>query len=175
MDKSKVLDLILVEWIASLKSRDRSFKSVRPNFEDLFEKWRQQEASFDDLYETLLPRAIKAHQPISSVIKASFASLKKNVKTFKKTEKEFTEEWLKSIEDVGTSTFFEFFPPPFETKEESEPKVFGNMSAKEYRAQRKYADQFPVLDTTDLEKRLKEQQYNLDLEDLLKHVLGEQK
>lgn len=173
MDKNKAIELILTEWIASLRTRDRTHKNVRPNFEDLFEKWKNIDASFDELYETYLPKAIKAHQPVPAVARNAYKKLNQITK-LDRSEKEFIEEWNKTIEDTGTSSFFEFFPPPI-ADQDNEPKVYGNMSAKEYRAQRRYAEQFPILDTTELEKRWENQQYNLDIDDMLKAVLGSDK
>jgi hypothetical protein len=172
MDKDKLIQLVLTEWVANLRNRDRSHKNVRPHFEELFQKWKDIDATFDETYETFLPKAIKAHQPVSSVARNSYKKLKQVAgPKLDKTEKEFIEEWNKSIEDTGTSTYFEFFPPPTLDKD-TEPKVYGNMSASEYRAQRRYVEQFPILDTTELEKRWHEQQYNLDIEDMIKTVLG---
>lgn len=173
MDKTKSLELSLVEWTASLKSRDRSRKSVRPNFEDLFQKWKDLDATFDDLYESLLPKAIKAHQPIASVARGTYKSLKQKT-SIDKTEKEFLEEWNASIEATGMEVFFEFFPAtPID--HDPEPKVFGSMSATEYRAQRRYADQFPTLNTDELIRQWKNQQeYNMDVDSVLENVLGEE-
>lgn len=169
MDKNKALELSLVEWIANLKSRDRSRKNVRPNFEELFQKWKDLDATFDDVYEPFLPKAIKAHQPLSSVARSTFKTLKTKID---KSEKEFIEEWNASIEGTGQEVFFEFFPASTLDKDD-EPKVFGNMSAREYRAQRRYADQFPTLDTTELVKAWREQkQYNPDVDDKLENILG---
>ena len=172
MEKSKLIELVLVEWIAALKSKDRSRKSVRPNFEELFQKWKDLDAGFDDLYETYLPKAIKAHQPLSSVARSTYKSLKQKT-LIDKTEKEFIEEWNSSIEGTGTEVFFEFFPAtPID--HDPEPKVYGSMSATEYRAQRRYAEQFPLLNTDALVKQWREQQeYNMDVEAVLENVLGE--
>jgi hypothetical protein len=175
MDKNKAIELALVQWIAALKSKDRSHKSYRPNFEELFQVWKQNGATFDDLYETYLPKAIKAHQPVSSVARNSYKKLKSTIgPRFDKTEKEYLDEWNHSIESAGTEVFFEFFPATgLDT--DNEPKVYGNMSATEYRAQRRYADQFPTLDTRDLVKQWREQkEYNLDVEDILENVLGKE-
>lgn len=172
MDKAKSLEIALVQWIASLKSKDRSHKSVRPNFEELFQSWKDLDATFDDLYETFLPKAIKAHQPVPSVARSMYKTIKQKA-SIDKTEKEFTEEWNASIEASGTEVFFEFFPAtPID--HDPEPKVFGSMSATEYRAQRRYADQFPTLNTDELVRQWREQQeYNLDVETVLENVLGE--
>lgn len=173
MDKIKLIDIALVSWTASLKSKDRSRKAVRPNFEDLFQKWKEAGATFDDLYETYLPKAIKAHQPIPSVARSFYKSLKQTVHGLEKNEKEFIEEWNASIEATGTEVFFELFPATT-ADHDPEPKVYGNMSATEYRAQRRYADQFPTLDTRDLIRQWKEQSsYNMDVEDVLDNVLGD--
>lgn len=170
MDKNKQIEISLVEWIALLKSRDRSKKSVRPNFEDLFQKWKEVGATFDELYEVYLPKAIKAHQPLPSVARSMYKQIKLKA-AIDKSEKEFIEEWNASIEATGTEIFFEFFPATLD--HDPEPKAYGGMSATEYRAQRRYADQFPTLDTTELVKQWREQQeYNLDVEDVLENVLG---
>ena len=172
METSKSLEIALVEWTASLKSRDRSRKSVRPNFEELFQRWKDLGASFDDVYETLLPKAIKAHQPVASVARATYKSLKSKT-SIDKTEKEFIDEWNDSIEATGTEAFFEFFPA-MPIDHDPEPKTFGSMSATEYKAQRRYADQFPTLDTAALIKQWREQQeYNLSTDDILENILGD--
>ena len=169
---SNVTSLIFQEWSASLKSKDRSKGAVTTNFEELFEKLKSSGASFEEAH-VILPRAVKAHLPIPTIARNSYKKLKSLVKNFDKTEKEYIEEWHKSIEDQGTQAFFEFFPLP-KLDDDDGPKAFGNMSIKEYKAQRKYADQFPTLDTTELEKRMRAQEYDLDIEDMLKNVLGEE-
>lgn len=169
MDKTKLLDIALVEWIALLKSRDRSRKNVGPNFEELFQKWKDLDATFDDLYETFLPKAIKAHQPLPSVARSTYKSLKTKMD---KTEKEFIEEWNASIEGTGQEVFFEFFPAVPLDKDDA-PKTHGNLSAAEHRAQRRYSDQFPELDTTELIKAWREKKpYNPDIDDKLENILG---
>jgi hypothetical protein len=169
MDKIKLIDIIFAQWSARFNSSDKKTKSARANFEELFQTWKDLGASFDDLYETYLPKAIKVHQPLSSTAKAVY---KKNKASTTKTEKEFIDEWNGSIEATGQDVFFEFFPAVPLDKDD-EPKVFGNMSATEYRAQRRYADQFPTLDTTELVKAWREQkQYNPDVDDKLENILG---
>jgi hypothetical protein len=167
------IKLILDQWQASLKSKDRKKDSVKTNFEELFQSWKNAGASFEDLYETFLPIAIKAHLPSSSIIRNTFNTVKHYNKKFDKSEKEFSEDWNKSIHDTATSTFFEYFKSPL-FDQDDEPKVFGNMSAKEYKAQRRYAEQFPILDTTELEKQWQDSKYNLDIDDMIKNVLGEE-
>ena len=173
MDKNKLIEIALIEWIATLKNRDRSRKAVRPNFEELFQKWKDADASFDDLYETFLPKAIKAHLPLASIARSTYKGLKAKQFGLDKTEKEFIEEWNSSIEGLGMEVFFEFFPAaPID--HDPEPKIYGNMSKTEYQAQRRYADQFPTLDTRELIKAWKNQSsYNMDVEDTLENILGD--
>ena len=168
MDKNKSLELTLIEWIAILKSRDRKTKNARGHFEELFQKWKDLEATFDDLYETLLPRAIKAHQPLPSKAREVYKSLKSRMD---KTEKEFVEEWNDSIEGTGQEVFFEFFSATSLDKDDG-PKVHGNLSVAEHRAQRRYSEQWLELDTTELIKTWKEQkQYNQEIDDKLENIL----
>lgn len=174
MEKRDTYQLILDEWVVSLPNRDRSNKSLKSNFEGLFESWKQAGASFSDLYDGLLKIAIKAHQPSTFVARKVYKSCKKAINNLDKSEKEFIEAWNKGIENTATSTFFEFFPSPVSAPKETQPASHGNMSAAEYRAQRRYADQFPVLDTSELEARWNDRQYNLDIEDMIKNVLGGQ-
>lgn len=173
MDKTKILDITLTAWIAKLKSApasERARKNVRPNFEDLFQQWKDLGASFDDVYENLLPKAIKAHYPVPSTAKNVYKQLKNNMGV---TEKEFIESWQSNIETTAQEVFFEFFPPT-PADHDPEPKVYGSMSATEYRAQRRYADQFATLKTDELVKQWREQQeYNLDVEDTLENILGD--
>jgi hypothetical protein len=172
MENNNTLDLIFDQWQASLKSKGVKREHVRPNFEELFQKWQSAGASFNDLYEDRLPKAIKAHLPVSSVAKNVYLKLK-TLPKFNKSEKEFVEDWHKSIHDAATEAFFEFFKPPL-FDQDDEPKVYGSMSLKEYRAQRKYADQFPAIKTDDLVKQWGDQgKYNLEIEEMLRNVLGE--
>jgi hypothetical protein len=173
MSKSESARIILDEWTASLASRDRSNKNLKFNFEELFQSWKDCGAEFHDLYSSLLKEAIKAHQPSDYVTRKVYQACKKTVKKFDKSEKEFISDWNKNIENIATTSFFEFFPSPVVSlpKEKIVPN-HGNMTATEYKAQRKYADQFPILDTTELEARWNDRQYNLDIEDMIKNVLG---
>lgn len=165
------IKLVLDRWQASLQSKNKKKDGVKSNFEDLFQSWKSAGASFEDLYETYLPLAIKAHLPVPAIARNTYIFVKSANKKFNKTEKEFIEDWHKSIHDCATETFFEFFKAPL-FDEDNEPKVYGNMSAREYRSQRRYAEQFPILDTTELEKQWQENKYNLDIEDMIKNVLG---
>jgi len=169
MDKTKLIEITLTQWSAQFKSGSKKTKDARLNFEELFQKWKDLGAGFDDLYETYLPKAIKVHQPAAAVVRNTFKTLKSS---YGKTEKEFSDDWNASIEATGQDVFFEFFPAVPLDKDD-EPKVYGNMSATEYRAQRRYADQFPTLDTTELVKAWREQkQYNPEVDDKLENILG---
>lgn len=171
MEKTDKYRLILDEWIASLPNRDRSNKNIKSNFEDLFQRWKDSGACSNEVYDLHLKLAIRAHQPLPFLARKMYKNLKKSITNFDKSEKEFIDSWNKGIENTAVSTFFEFFPSHVAPKENT--INHGNMSANEYRAQRRYADQFPVLDTSQLEERWKNQQYNLDIDDMIKNVLGD--
>lgn len=163
-------DLIFEDWKASLKTRDRSANAVVGNYEDLFEQLRAAGATFADVHP-MLQKAIKAHQPPPGLARNTYKTMKTNPKISSYTEKEFIDKWNQDIADKATNTFFSVFPvPKNKDQEDDEPKVYGNMSAKEYRAQRRYSDQFPVLNTEELEKRVLSGSYN-PLEDI-KNILG---
>lgn len=175
MDNNSI-ELAFTEWNAWLNGKDSSIRGkdrVKPNFELIFQKWKDLGAKFDDLYEIWLPKAIKAHQPKPSLARAQYKRFKSQF-AMDKTEKEFIDEWNERIENTGTETFFEFFPAT-QLDKDDEPKVYGNMSATEYKAQRRYADQFPTLDTRELVKQWRAQQeYNLNVDDVLENVLGKE-
>lgn len=165
------LDLIFEEWKANLRHKDRSAASVTPNFEELFEELKKADATFDEA-KALLPKAIKAHLPHPSIAKNNYKVSKTNPKFAHMSEKEFIEQWNQDIGDKGTSAFFDIFPrPKVDPDDDGEPKVYGQMSAKEYRAQRRYADSFPRLNTEALERALVSQTYN-PVEDL-ENILGD--
>lgn len=172
MDKISLIDIALVEWTARFKGSSKKTKDARNNFEDLFQKWKDVNATFEDVYETYLPKAIKAHQPLPSVAKNVY----KKVQQFTdKSEKEFISEWNDSIESTAQEVFFEYFQA-VSLDHDPEPKSHGNMSATEYRAQRRYSEQFPILKTDSLIKQWKQQQqeYNLSIDDILENVLGDE-
>ena len=173
MTENNTLDLIVEQWIASLRTKDRSHKGVRDNFEELFDALKVAEATSEEAHG-ILPRVVKAHLPPPAVVHNVYRRAKSLSQGSFLTEKEYLEDWHNSIKDTATQVFFEFFPIGI-ADDDKGPKVFGNVSEKEYRAQRRYADQFEVLDTTELEKRVVERQYDLDIDDLLKHILDEEK
>lgn len=173
MSKSN-LDLLFEEWKSSLKERDRSAPAVSSNFEALFEELKKAGATFEEAQE-YLPKAIKAHQPAPGLARSIYrTTAKTNAKTAAYTEKEFVDKWNQDIHDAGTNVFFEFFPrAKVDPDDDGEPKVYGQMSAKEYRLQRKYADSFPRLNTEALERALIHQTYN-PMDDL-ENILGDKK
>lgn len=168
---NKIGDLILEKWIASLASRDRTRDAVPTNFDELFSDLAKAGLTFDEA-KALLPAAIKAHLPSMGLAK----NLWKNRKSLHDTHADvnaFKADWDNSIKSCGTEAFFAHFPLKINDDEDNEPKVYGNMSAKEYRLQRKYAESFPILKTDDLVRQLRERRANKDVEINLPNVLGE--
>ena len=163
--------LIFDEWKANLREKDRSAPAVSGNFEELFSELKRNNISFDEAY-TILPKAIKAHQPSPGLARNQYKLLKSTPKVAGLSEKEWTDKWNQDIHDKGTAAFFDSYPrPKVDTDDDGEPKIYGQMSAKEYKAQRKYADSFPRLDTEALERAMVSGTYN-PMEDL-DNILGE--
>lgn len=152
-------DLIFQQWVASLPNRDRTRNAIQGNFEDLFLSFKREGLALESAYE-YLGRAIKAHEPNASLIKNVYKKVRQ--KGIAVSEKEFGEAWCKDIADKANGVFFDVFP--VETKEADEPEdpvVYGSMTAKEYKLQRKHADAYPRLDIEALiEKRAKTENYN---------------
>lgn len=148
--------LIFEEWKASLRSKDRTEAYICSNFEELFQTLYNAGITFDEAY-AMLPAAIKAHQPVIAVVKNTYKNIKNSPKVIGLSEREFQEAWNLDIDGKGTATFFEVYKRPKtedELEEEERPKVFGSMSAKEYKTQRKHTDAFPILDTEMLERKM---------------------
>lgn len=148
-------NLLFEQWKASLKERDRKTPAIQGNFEDLFETLRSEGLTLESAYE-YIAKAVKAHSPEPSLVKTMFKKLKSP--TFKhNTIQEFEAAWVKDITERANVAFFNVFP--LQTKkdeEELEPVVYGSMTAKEYKAQRKHADEYPQFSTEELEKQLAE-------------------
>lgn len=167
MSESKISDLIFERWVASLASRDRSKVGMPTNFDDLFDELKRSGVSFDEARD-FLPKAIKAHQPSPIIRKNTWKKIKQHLDV---TENEFYEEWSQSIKNCATEAFFSNFPLKADDDDDKEPKVYGSMSAKEYKLQRKYAEAFPILNTDELERQLKERR-ELHFEEI-DNILGD--
>jgi hypothetical protein len=161
------LDLIYERWKASLHEKKRSREFVGANFDELFDALNSASATFEEAHAYLQP-AIKVHLPAPGVAKATWKMAKNNPGNHEKTEKEFVEEWHKSISDKATNSFYHVYPIPEEVDNDGEPKVYGSMSAKEYKLQRRHAESYPILNTEELEKRLQ-----TVMVDPVKDILGE--
>lgn len=168
-------DLLFQQWSSSLASRDRSRAAIDGNFEEIFKALKAEGLTLEAAYE-YLPKAIKAHSPSAAVLKNTFKKLKTSG-AMQTSEKEFTDSWLKNIADKAEAIFFECFPVEVKTEEPEGPPVYGNMTAKEYKAQRSHADQYPRLDTEELERRLQTNTYDpmQDLGALLGSTRGDTK
>lgn len=150
-------ELFFQQWVASLKTRDRTRNAIYGNFEELFLGLKNSGLILESAYE-YLAKAIKAHEPTPALVRNVYRRLKATGKAFT-TEKEFYESWCKDIADKANSAFFDIFPVELE-EEPVDPIIFGTMTAQEYRAQRRYAEEFPQLDLDALEKRILAADYN---------------
>lgn len=161
MRKSKA-ELIFDKWKAELAGKDRSRTAVAGNFDELFSNWHRSKVSFDDAYE-LLDAAIKAHMPTDAVAKNTFRRLKRTAH-IQKNEVEFTTEWKNNITTTGKQVFYSLYD--IEGDAPQEEVKYGNMSAQEYRKQRKYADGHPLLDWTKIKHEPIDEDINFDDIDL---------
>ena len=159
------LDLIYEKWKASLQEKDRSRESVSANFDELFDAFNSAGATFEEAH-AYLQQAIKVHLPSPGLGKATWKLLKNNPVNAEATEKEFIDGWNKNIADKATNSFYHVYPLPEDKDDDKEPKVYGSMSVKEYRLQRRHADSYPVLDTEALEQGFQTDTYN-PVEDIL--------
>ena len=153
------LDLIYERWKASLREKDRSREFVSGNFDELFDAFNSAGATFEEAH-SYLPQAIKVHLPSPGVVKAIWKQSKGNPANADLTEKEFAEGWNKDIADKATNSFYHIYKLPSDEDIDPEPKVFGSMSEKEYKAQRKNVSTYPILDTEELEARFQSGIYN---------------
>lgn len=167
MDQNKTSELIFQKWVASLASKDRSTKTGAPaNFDELFFDLKKAGVPFDEAHN-LLAKAIKAHEPSAYIKKKTWEKVRAHIEV---SYDDFMSEWSKSLGTCATDAFFSNYPLKLDEDDDGEPKVYGNMSVKEYRLQRKYADAFPRLNTDDLVRQMKERQ---SLSENLDNVLGD--
>lgn len=170
-------ELIFQQWKASLSTRDKSKDAVPRDFEELFTDLKAEGMTAEAAYE-LLPKAIKAHYPSPSYVKNAY---RKN-KHFGKwaSEKELEDQWKLDIENHAEQAYFEVYPIQTEKKKEAEaPKVYGNMSEKQYKEMREFADSIPEINWDALNKELEQSDTALsemdDLEELLRKTTDESK
>jgi len=159
------LDLIFEKWKASLQEKNRKRDGVTSNFDELFDEFNSASATFEEVHAYLQP-AIKVHLPAPGLARAQWKLMKNQPVNSEMSEKEWIEGWHKDIADKATNSFYHVYPLPEEKDEDKEPKVYGSMSAKEYKLQRRHADSYPVLDIESLEQGLQVGAYN-PVEDIL--------
>lgn len=142
------------------------------NFDELFEKLKVEGVPYD-LAHALVQRASIAHRPNKFILNIAFKGVKASGSG--QSLQEFETDWKTLIEDAATVSFHDFFKTELDDPDEEPLKErgnYGNMSEKEYRAQRKHADSYPTLDTTELEKLFLER--NKEVQDIdVEDVLGE--
>ena len=167
-------ELLFQQWVASLVNKDRTKKAIQGNFEELFLSLKAEGLVLEAAYE-YLGRAVKAHQPSSSLVRNVYKKFK-NSGNLDISEKEFAESWNKDIAEKANAAFFEVFPVEVKVELE-EPIIYGSMTVKEYKAQRQHADSYPQLDTDKLEQQMKDGMYDpmQDLSALLEAKSGNSK
>lgn len=153
----KQANLILEKWIAELKDKDRSRAFVASNFDDLFLTLSKADIDFDIVHE-MIDTAARAHYPSDFIARKTYDATEKKRGSERKSYQEFIDGWKKEIKESAIQSFYAFFNNELPTEEE---KQYGSMSAREYRAQRKYAESFPVLTFEEIQKRMKKMETDL--------------
>ena len=155
MSDEKIASHIFTRWAAELRDKDRSWDNVRTNFEDLFFDLHKADVPFNEANEFLKPAIIK-HFPSLSTAKRTWNKHRHSEQNEGVSFQEWLDEWKRNIDDMGVQAFHSIYSLPSDASEEvkKQENLYGSMSAKEYRLQRRYAESFPELDTDILEKRL---------------------
>lgn len=167
MSKNKIASLLFEKWVSELKDKDRSRANVASNFDDLFNQLSNADIEFDDVHE-MIDSIAKAHYPSDFIARKTYDATEKKRGSERKTYQEFIDGWKKEIKESAVQSFYAFFDSELPSEEE---KKYGSMSAREYRAQRKYADSFPTITYEEIQKRMK--QLEIDLTQPLDVDLGD--
>ena len=157
MTDAQLARTIFNKWKASLSERDRSKKNVKVNFDDLwYELWA---ASIPyDIAELYLKEASAAHMPNHYMAQRTYKNLK--TLTFGQSFKEWIDDWKSDITDKCNNAFYERFPiEELENREPPKPVADEapiGMDKAEYKRQRRYIEQFPVIDLKKARKKMEE-------------------
>jgi hypothetical protein len=171
-------DLIFEQWTVKLKTKNRDKNHVTSNFLELFEGIKSAGVSCEDAHP-YVAKAAKAHYPNVVIAKNTYKNyLKLGGKL--KNEKAFVKQWQDSIDDKALEAFYEIYnteaPPSyedFESAKQLKQKYSGTIPESEYVLLRRYADQFEVLDTKELEEQARQGGYvPLDDDVFKNNVLG---
>ncbi len=133
---------ILKEWRADLRDMDRSIKHVKENFGILFHNLFEANIPAG-IVDSIFSDAVRAHFPPKTVIDSTY---KGHYSSKFLTKQEFLKEWESAIELDAVEMRKEYYPMDELAGVEPPKTQFGQMSSKEYTAQRKYADSFRELD-----------------------------
>jgi len=166
----RIAKLILDRWKAELTKMDRSFDNIAANFDELVSNMYLAETPFE-LAEENINAGIIEHYPSEHLAKIIW----KGNKAAKKIDKDFPTfyvDWKKAINSEGKQVFFSYYSLPSDETVNKNKKTTGSVSVKEHRAQRRYAESFPILDTSTIEVKIKKVIGDME-EDFMKTVLGE--
>lgn len=168
--QKRTAKLILDRWKAELSAMDRTFNSVGSNFDELISNLHLAETPFE-LAEECLNAAILEHYPTPSIAKRVWTATKARGGTDKDCN-EFINDWKKAINNEGKRVFYSYYKLTSDEVVKNNQKPTGSMSSKEHRAQRRYAESFPLLDTSKIEVKIKDTLDSME-EDFMKAVVGE--
>jgi hypothetical protein len=146
---------------------DKTHTKVDGNFDVLFCNLKNSKVNFDLAHE-IMNKAIIAHYPNQSIIDNVYKRINATLKG--KTKQEFSDDWKESISASGKRMFYSQYDIEGSAKEEK--KEYGSMSAREYRLQRKHAEEFPLIDWEKIELKPMSEDDIKELENLIKNFGG---
>jgi hypothetical protein len=130
---------IFEQWRASLRDRRKDSAAVSSNFDDLFFALKEAAISEEEAHD-MMSDALKAHLPTREVVKRVYQRQKALGKA-PASEQDFAASWNDFIRDEAVRSFYCFYG----VKPIISEVASGKIPTKEYRAQREYADSFPIL------------------------------
>lgn len=148
MSNSRKAALIFNQWKAELVSKDRTFKNVLNNFDDLFYSLFTASVPFDEAHN-LIKDAVSEHMFSKKNAEYAYGRVKRQVR---KSFEDFTADWKKGIEDKANQAFFNWYQ--IEESAEVEKRI-GGMTPQEYTKYRRYVNSFPQVDIKSLKEQSK--------------------
>lgn len=150
--------LIIERWAAELEHKDRTLSAVSGNFDEVFYELWKASVDFETVHE-MLPDIVKHHLPNNFIASNTYKARKHQLN---QSFTEFMNDWKKLLKDKALQSFYSYFSVEGEDEFKEEEKKYGNMSAQEYRRQRKYAESFPELDWRKLKAQMDEAMKNIE-------------
>ena len=106
MSDNEVANMIFRSWKSELKDKDRSMKSVRPNFDELAHSLYAADVSPETARNFIKP-AFKAHMFTEEQARRKYKTMTRKWKPYN----EWRDSWAEAIEDAANAAFMVYFSP----------------------------------------------------------------